>query len=302
MSDSPEAFVERLKTVSTENGVPFARLSLIRESEEEHLAKTLGYKGYWALSDAFKCLVLETTELINTYVRPRVTAPLSEHYGLLLPRMIHSYRSICGAERVASLGYPMQGFTLLRNVFDDLVLTSGAVQKITDFYSIEGVVPGKTLDEKEVRKLKKNTEFTVRKKMTGSESGLREGTVDDLRRLDALFDYETHGGQLSLAEAMPWMKGQGPLRVVPDFAERRIAAFFNRSNECEWMVHRLLPLIQPPTVPLPPEWRHKWRVIDDSFATTVRSLTEQLEKRVGASISEFMTAKFPFNERSTFPL
>ncbi len=41
------------------------------------------------------------------------------------------------------MGYPYHAYTLLLNAFDNLVLTSAALKKVTDFYSIEGV----TLDE-----------------------------------------------------------------------------------------------------------------------------------------------------------
>lgn len=68
------------------------------------------------------------------------------------------------------------------------------------------------------------------------------------------------------------------------------------------MVHRLVPALQPPGVPLPEAWMGKWLVLDDSFEITVNSLTQQLGKKIGAAIVELVKAKFPFNEQSAFPL
>jgi hypothetical protein len=195
----------------------------------------------------------------------------------------------------------MQGYTLLRNVFDQLVVASAAAQGAVDIYSIEGVKPGTKFGQREAKRLKKDTEFAVFRKSLGAESGLSEEARDDLRTLDALFDSETHGGQVSLADAMPWMKGEEGLPVVPNFKEKRTAAFFNRANECQWMLHRLLPLVQAPHIPLPAEWQSKWRLIDESFEYVVRSLTESAGRRIGVSFLEFMTKKFPFNKKSTLP-
>lgn len=153
-----------------------------------------------------------------------------------------------------------------------------------------------------MKKLRKDTEFEVRRKMTGSDSGLTQETRDELAQWDALFDFEVHGARLSLAGAQGWMKGQEPLPVLPRFEEMQFALFLNRYCEVGWMVHRLTPAIQPPGVPLPASWMEKWRVLDDSFEITVHSLTQQLEKKIGAAIVELVKTKFPFNEQSAFPL
>jgi hypothetical protein len=183
-----------------------------------------------------------------------------------------------------------------------LVLSSAALQKVTDFYSIEGLDPNKPFDPNTVRKLRKATEFSVREKMTGAQSGLTKQTQDELAQWDALFDYETHGARLSLAHAQGWLRGAEPLPVLPKFADSAFAMFMNRFAEVGWMTHRLVPLVQPPGAPLSEKWNEKWRIIDESFEITVDSLTKQLGKNIGAAIVDFVKAKFPFNGQSQFPL
>lgn len=302
MALTPAEFVERLDVISSNDGIPYGRAYRLFDAEEKYGQAVLSYKGYLALSDAFKCFFLETVELLNTETKPKIKCPLSEFYPLFVPRLTHSFLSLCGAERIAIRGYPYQAYTILRNIFDNLVLTSAALQKIADFYSIEGVEPGRPLDINAVRKLRKKTEFDVRDNMTGSNSGLSPSTVNELAKWDSLFDYEVHGARLSLATAQGWMKGTEQLPILPKFNEDQFALFLNRYCEVGWMAHRLVPLIQPPNVPFSDVWKEKWRVLDESFEVTVFSLTGQLGKAIGATIVEFVKAKFPFNEGTAFTL
>lgn len=307
MALSPEDFVKRLDSISEYNGIPYGRTQNLLDKEQKHQQAVLQYKGYVALSNAFKCFFLETVELINTVCFPKVTAPLSEFYPIFVPRLIHNFQSLCGAERTAIYGYPHNAYTLLRNIFDHLVLTSASLQKITDFYSILGVTQGNPPDDMDavdidaVIRLRKRTEFSVRQEMTGTRSGLTKATQDELTQWDALFDHEVHGAFLSLATAQGWMKGTETLPVLPRFEEMQFALFMNRYCEIGWMTHRLVPALQPPGVLLSDAWMDKWRVLDDSFEITVNSLT-QLGKKIGAAIVEFVNTKFPFNEQSIFPL
>lgn len=294
-------FQKRLDAISELDGVPYKRAYLLFDEEEKHKRATLQYKGYLTLSDAFKCFFLETVELINTYTRPQIKDPLSEFYPIFIPRLTHSFKSLCGAERLAISGYPNNAYTLLRNIFDDTIMTSASLQKFTDFYSVEGVVPGKQVDIKSVKKLRKDTEYQMRELMTGNKSGLTTETLNELSKWDALFDFEVHGGRLSLAAAQDWMKGKDTLPVLPKFDEMQYAMFMNRFCEVGWMVHRLIPAIQPPNILFSESWAHKWLVLDDSFRITVNSLTAQLGKKIGISIVELVEKKFPFNPKNTFP-
>lgn len=303
MAISPREFQERLHSISDHAGVRYGHVYMLFEEEAKHERECVkNYKGYLALSDCFKNLFLETVGVHNAEIQPKAKEPLSEFYPLFLPRLTHSFQSLCGGERIALRGYPLHGYTLLRNTFDNLILASAAFQKVTDFYSIEGVVPGQKFDLVPAKSLRKKTEFKVREMMTGTKSGLSGATIGELKKWDELFDYETHGARLTLARGRSWMKGTDDLPVVPRFSERDFNTFMNRYCEVGWMTHRMLPLIQLPGHVLTETWKEKWRIVDDSFEVIVSSLTEELGKAIGAAIVELVKAKFPFNEDSTFPL
>ena len=97
MTLSPEEFVKRLDTISQNDGIPYSRLNLLLEKEQKYQQEIFQYKGYLALSDAFKCFFLETVELINTVCRPKIKISLSEFYPIFVPRLAHNFQSLCGA-------------------------------------------------------------------------------------------------------------------------------------------------------------------------------------------------------------
>ncbi len=298
---SPEEFVKRLQDISMSDGIPYGRTRLITLEEQKYNSTVLQYKGHFALSNAFKCFFLETVELVNSHCRPQITTAVPVFYGLFVPRMANAFQSLCGTERVAISGYPLLAYTVLRNIFDNLILSSASLQKITDFYSIEGVDSRKPFDVATVKKLRKKAEYAVRLKMTGDQSNLKQETRDALEKWDMSFDWEVHGARLSLIGAEPWLKSVGPLPILPRFVEIEFAMFMNRYCEIGWMIHRLIPCLQPPGVPLPDAWKKKWRVLDDSFELVARALTEDAGKPIGAAIVELVKTKFAFNEHSEFP-
>jgi hypothetical protein len=300
---SPEAFVKRLEAIS-DNGI-----LLISREQKKYSESVQQYVGHFALTSAFKCFFLKTVELINTEVRPKIKSAVPDFYAEFVPRLAHNFHSFCGAETVATCGYPLHAYTLFRNTFDSLILTSAVLQKFTDFLSIEGIESGHSLqlpfDMKTFKKLKNNrkkVESEVREKMTGRQSDLTPQTLEALEKWDMLFDWETHGARLSLGQAVGWMRGKDPLPVLPHFNEMHFGMFMNRACEIGWMIHRLIPTLQLTGLPLPDSWKEKWQILDCSFEQCVNALTKHCEKPIGAAIVELVNKKFPFNENSLFPL
>lgn len=295
-------FQERLDAAFVFEGANYGRLHLINGMQDEYSQSALQFAGHHALSAGFKAVFLEAIELMNVYCRPRTKTPLSEHFPQFLPRLANNFHTLCGAECAAICGYPRPAFTTLRNVFDDSVLTSAALQKLTDFYKIEGIDPKGKFDPNVARRERKVEEFRVRKIMTGPDNGLAPEVVGELARLNDLFDFEVHGGRLSLSDSVAFMKSQGPLHVLPKFLAGTYALFMNRFTEVAWAVHRLLPAVQLPEAPMPNDWAGRWTVVDESFEIAVRSLSQDLGKKVGDAYANFIQSKFPFNPGTVFPL
>jgi hypothetical protein len=296
---TPEEFVSRLEGISRDNGRLYGRLVDIARAEAFHDATARELKGFAALSAAFRCFFLESIELINTYVISKARAPVPGAYALFLERLAHYFRTLRASEIIATQGYPMHGYTLLRNLYDSAILTSAVAQGKTDFYKLAGLIDEK-FDNATFRKNRRKEENSVRLIMTGKDSGFSTNTLEVLAKWDVLFDDETHGASLTRSSTLEWLKGTEPLPILPKYNPDHFGMFMNRHCEIGWMVHRLLPLAQMGYAPLPSAWKEKWQTLDTSFFITSEALSKQLDKKIGDAIVELVKTKFPFSADSTF--
>ncbi|RTL72965.1 MAG: hypothetical protein EKK41_02150 [Hyphomicrobiales bacterium] len=289
--------VERLQKLSYHSDI-----QTLHAAEANFSRKMSNYVGYQTLLGAFTCLFLEAVLLHNRIIVPAVIMPISPEHGLFLGKLARCFATLRAARIAAGNGYPFQGLTMLRNIYDDCVLASAVLQGMTRFEALAGAKNGEAFDNERMKKNRISLERTIRRKMDGKESGLSDEILENLAVVDRMYDFETHGGQLSIAYHFGFILGKGPLPVVPEFDEQKAALFMNRDMETSWMVHRLLPHMQLDGHPsLPKNWGDKWKVIDESFNHVMLSL-QDLGKPYFKSITEFVHAKFPFDASSRFRL
>jgi hypothetical protein len=173
----PEEFVARVQATAMDQGVPFRRLRQLKQAEAAHVARLAQLKGYSAIVDAFSCFVLETVEGYNATCRPAISVPVSADYLMFLQRFSHNFSSICAAQLIASNGYPLHGYTLLRNTFDNVIMTSAACQTLITFLEIErleGIATDEVRDQSKIRGRRKLVERRVQRITTGANSGLSQ--------------------------------------------------------------------------------------------------------------------------------
>lgn len=299
-----EEFEKSLQDASLYKGINFGRAHFIFEAEEKYNQQALQFAGYFHMSDAFKCYFLETMELVNEHCAKKTKLDLSDSYPQFITRLVYAFQMLVGAERTAIRGYPLLGYTSLRNTYDAILLTSAVMQKVTTFSALLGIDPNDDAgyDPDNAFKLRVPEEKRVFALMAGARSGLSSGTVDEITKWDRLFNLETHGGNLFLAGTHEYLKGNASLSTLPVFKEMDFALVMNRFCEIGWMAHRLLPMAQPQNAPLPDEWMEKWSTLDKCFRVTVTSLSTQLGLKIGKAIEELVDKKFPFKATSMFPM
>jgi hypothetical protein len=288
----PTEFVSRLNAISFKGD-----LDILERAEDVFSERMETFRGYDALAIAFMRFFLDTVPASDKQIEQTVTKPITGEHLLFLNTLVHSFVSLRAARTMAHSGYPLQAFTLLRNIYDDCLLASAVVQGLTTFDELAGAKPNETLDFNRMRKNRKLAERKVRAKMEGADSGLSSDVRDHLKKMDQMYDMETHGGRLSMAFNL---LVRAHLSVVPVFREDEVTLYLNRYLETAWMVHRLLPLGQLVDAAPSKEWGSKWRVIDESFNYVVMSLYA-LGKPFFKSVCEFVAIKFPFNDESRFP-
>lgn len=298
MALSVEEFIARIGALAK-----LEDIQVIRQAEQSHEDRTRAYARAHALTAGFQSFVLTTNGAANS-IRSSVPQTAAEHYGLFIVRTLHGFQSISAADRLGAIGYPMQAFTIVRNVFDSLVLTSAAAQGFATWWDLYGIEQGKSFDAERAKRLRKAIEFRIRNKMTGVSSGLSEATIKDLGIVNRLFDYEVHDSKLSLVRAMAWFKGEAVLSTTPSFDKTQYELLLTRLVEVQWMTHRLLPLMQCGEGRFSEDWRKKWNSIDELFASMADSLSrladDKPERTIGRSITEFVKIKFPFSSEASF--
>jgi hypothetical protein len=293
-------FQIRLEKMYEIGGVKFGRLRHMMAAEGDFAAAMDQYRGYAALIDASKCHFLEAVERFNLEIQPCVAEPVASSHAMFVEKLVYIFQSLRVAEIAARNGYPMHGVTLLRNAYDNAVLTSSVLLGLTTFTALAGVRPNEPFEPRKAKRNRK--EQRVRRKMDGRDSGLSSDTQSILQTFGEIYDAETHGGQVSQSYTFNWLKGSEPLPVAPSFSERKASLFLNRHIEVAWMAHRLLPSLQFPGHHLAFAWATKWDAIDDSFRVMSMAATEQLGKPFGAAVCEFVRSKFPFDSKAEFPM
>ena len=297
-----EDMLKQLRAITS-----ISNINSITLAEQNFIGSASKFKGLVTISNAFRSVFIDAVDILNgTSAQHATDASLSQRWHLthtwLLPRLAQNFRWLCGAEQQAFAGYPYPAFAQVRNIFDSAIITSAVAQGFASFEDAEGIIVGVPFDAQKTKNKRKATERIIDRKMTGADSGLSSTTMSQLNKVDELFDLETHGQRLSAVESMAWMKRQEPLRILPHYDDTSFAPFMNRYVETIWMVHRLLPLMRPPSAPSSDPWNSSWCVLDKSLQRCAFALTAQFGKPIGSAIVEFVTTKFPFNARSTLPI
>lgn len=255
------------------------------------------FKGWQILSDSFKHFYIETFRIVGL----RVPRDRPYEYADFVARHSRYFLSLRAGELLFLRGYPLQGYALLRNLAEQALLRAAILVGVTNMREIEGIgEEGEKFDANKIKFRRIRAERRVFAKMLGNDSGLSDATVAELRRWDDLFDIELHGQRLSMTETMEWLKGEGGLAIFPVYVERSLAMFMNRFGEIGWMLHRLIPAMQPPGDAFPSAWVEKWNALDQSFYAFADGMSE-IGKPIGTATIELVTTKFPFSTETHFP-
>jgi len=299
----PGAFTRDVESVADFEGTPFGRLELYWEAESRHVEEMRYWQaGPIMVARASLCLYLETVEHLNRGADAVPPDTKLTFYSRFVPKLLTCFHQLCGADLLATHGYPLQAYAQLRNTFEHLLLISAAMQGLSDFFQLEGYDISEPYDVQKARKKRLKCQREVREAMAGSKSGLSPKSIEDLRLWIDLFNLEVHGSKLSFTAAIGWIQGNEPLTVYPKYQQLPATMYGNRVCEVAWMAHRLLPLLQHSAMRFSDEWDDKWRALDRRFRDIVRHSADQQELKVGLAVIELLETKFPFSESTLYPL
>ena len=133
------AWQKRLGDSFTTNGLVAARVQILLDAETEHAAiYATKFSGQMTIGECFKDFVLETFELVSRVVAMQRKVIVTHHYADFVGRHAMNFRGLRAAELLCHSGYPLQGYSLLRNLFEQAVLMSAIMLSLTTIEAIEG--------------------------------------------------------------------------------------------------------------------------------------------------------------------
>jgi hypothetical protein len=302
--DSKQKLVEwqdRLHEAFDHNGILGGKFLLGTMKLEEAVGQLFvkKYHGHRLLTDAFLDFFAESIQTQLAYHSQVGWPPNEPNYALTFLMYKTTFSTVRATEVLSVHGYPLQGYALQRSIKDQVFILWAVANNMMGFDEIFGWPEGGGLSgtEAEITRrttaIRRNTERKIRSLIVGEESGLSQETQAELLAWDQMFNAETHRGLFtlftSLGDAL-----KGKLHVVgPSPNETNEAMYFNRSNELNWMILRLIPFMRRKEIVWRDEWTKKWRLLEESFRMMNEGFAD-LGKEIPVAHLEMIETKFKF--------
>ena len=289
---------ERLEKHFTVNDLVGGNLSEVIDLEHAYGQYFIdNFHGQSVLIDSFQSFYIETLRRTLKWVAENGWPKECETYSAMFLYFVVLFRRFRACEILLLKGYPLDGYSLLRNLKDSTILLAGIAHNMTTFTSILGKAdPGTLTDEywKKMKNDRKDEERRVLSRMIRKDSGLPTEVIAELEIWEQLFHEEVHGSKLTFSiEMKEWIRGETPLSIGPSPRELSTALYMNRTTEIAWLLVRLLPYLQPVEKAFGNEWHRKHQILDDSFRYASQELSKS-GKNIGDAFIKFVDEKFFF--------
>lgn len=289
----------RLADTFTVDGLVGGHLIEVHDRERDirhHLVTT--YRGQNALIDSFQSFYIETMNLATDLVSQHGWPVQPNSYALAFAQFLSLFRRYRACEILFYSGYPLDGYSLLRDVKDRTFILAGVAHNMTTLTQVLGDVP--LMEDmvewrKKTTRKRKDLEQRITKHMYGDTSGFCPSIVSELRHWDNLFHEEVHGGRLSLIHEVEFLAKGMLNRVGPSSHEQAFTIYMNRSAELGWLILRLFPYLQVTERAFGEEWYRKYTILDESFRFMVQGLTS-IGKKIGEAFIALVEKKFTFSQ------
>ena len=289
----------RLADTFTVDGLVGGHLIEVHDRERDignHLVRT--FRGQNVLIDSFQSFYIETLNLATDLVGQHGWPVRSNSYALAFAQFLSLFRRYRACEILFYSGYPLDGYSLFRDVKDRAFMLAGVAHNMTTLTKVLGDVPvmeDMAAWRKRTARKRKDLEHRISKEMYGETSGFSPDIVSILRHWDSLFHEEVHGGRLSLIHEMEFLAKGMLNRVGPSFHEQAFTVYMNRSAELGWLILRLLPYLQVTERAFGEDWYRKYEILDESFLFMVQGLTS-IGKKIGEAFIALVEKKFTFSQ------
>jgi hypothetical protein len=273
-----------------------AELIAITKYEDLHKEKTMNnFHGFRALIHSFYELYIQSLLNIRDNDMPNKIPKTYIHYYPIFLTFVITFKNLRASEILFQTGYPLDAFSLLRDLAERALFLGAIINKYTSFRLLFGA---DAINEKiandfkiysNVISLRKKEEKKAINKMF---KGIDESNLRELSILKKLLNEEVHSSRLSMLFSIYDYSQKNYLG--PHFDIRTCALYMNRVIEICWMLLRALPFLQPKPGYFNVTWTKKWKLLDESFEFMINSFLKE-DQKVALAIKELINKKFSFN-------
>jgi hypothetical protein len=135
---------KRLSDTFTVNGLIGGELLTVHEAEDatgNHLINT--FKGQNVLLDSFQSFLIETLTLANGQIVANGWPKDRLNYPVGMAAFFNLFRRFRACEILYIKGYPLDGYTLMRDIKDRAFMFAGAAHNLITFSRIIGAPTGR---------------------------------------------------------------------------------------------------------------------------------------------------------------
>jgi len=296
---TPPEMIKRLADSFTVNGVIGGRLQAVHEDEDDVGNQLVErFRGQHVLMDSFLAFFVETLDIVRRDIAVNGWPKDAMHYSIAWTCYSNLFRRFRACELLSMKGYPLDAYSLMRDIKDRAFMLAGVAHNFATFPQIIGAIqlPSPAdRDEygKKSTKVRKDIEQKVSQRLIGMHSGLPSNIQKELALWDGFFHHEVHGGGISLTTELRSLSGGAAPNIGPTFDQGSFAMYMNRSSEIGWFLLRLLPYLQVAEDSFGKEWHAKKAILDDSFRFMLQ-LLGTLGKSIGDALIVLVDEKFAF--------
>lgn len=270
-------------------------LNLMDIEDEVHSEIVNFYKGYVRLMDAFLDFYMESIDSLSS----RKANDWSSKNVLITVFHIATFRRFRASYQLFWRGYFIDGMSLLRAIFENvlqIVSINNGLISVDDVFGNLKIEDSKGISIEEMQKtIRKNIleiDKKVNENLIGEKSGLSEATKSGLHNFIRQLHNSVHKSKTFILHYYePWIKGEKPMPKYPTFDMELASLYLAHSTNIGWMCTRILPLIQAVPSEFSSEWRHKYKVLDESFELAVVSANTKISR----AVLELVNKKLDFN-------
>lgn len=292
---------KRLVENFTVDGLVGGNLRMVGSAEDRMKAWVAeNLPGQNLLLESFMGFFLETLSMTDRNIVENGWPKHCPNYPIAFVYFCNLFRRFRACELLFESGYPLDAYSLIRDVKDRAFLIAAVAHNWCTFSKGMGAIAQPTSDpeyEKKSTRTRKEVEQENSNRLIGKASGLATDVQEDMKRWDSFFNFEVHGGALSFTREMyELVTDRRKPEIGPTSKFDAYAMYMNRSAEIAWLVVRLLPFLQRIEGDFGQGWQRKRLILDDSLRYMVQQLGN-LGKRIGDSFIAMVDTNFTFRQQ-----